>query len=270
MSRTDDLCSIVIPVYNRETELEATVRSCLAQDHPQVEIILVDDGSSDGSAALCDRLAAEPHPEGKSIRVARQVNAGACVARNRGMEMATGTFLMFLDSDDLIPPEKLSIQIGAMERDGSDCCIADYLDVDAEGRHLRRVSNAYAPEAFVTGFRSPSNSAIVFRRAALPAALRWNQALDRMQDLDFMLRALACIRHWSYVAEPLYHYRRHGSTRISDRYAEGKPYLELFRSMARHLRQHPPARASRFALLSLYGHRLLRSRLKTVALRVLS
>ncbi|MGG7566778.1 glycosyltransferase family 2 protein [Rhodovulum sp. DZ06] len=263
------LCSIVIPVYNRAAELGATVQSCLAQDYGAVEVILVDDGSTDDSFALCTALAAAAHPPGKAVRAVRQANAGACAARNRGMEMAAGAFLLFLDSDDAIPPEKLSTQIGAMEREGTSCCIADYLVVDADGRPLRRVSNDYPPEAFVTGFRSPSNSAIIFRRAALPAGMRWNTALDRMQDLDFMLRALSGMPDYSYVPEALYHYRMHDGARISDRYATGRPYAELFRSMARHLRAHPPARAGRGALLAAYGSRLLRSRLRMAALGLL-
>ena len=88
--------SVVIPVYNVEDYLEACVRSVQAQTWQDLEMVLVDDGSTDSSGALCDALAAQ---DGR-IRVLHQVNQGPAVARNNGLAAATGDYVVFLDSDD--------------------------------------------------------------------------------------------------------------------------------------------------------------------------
>lgn len=263
------VCSIVIPVYNRKSTIAETFASCLAQDYPQVEVILVDDGSTDGSLALCEALASESNTGTKSVRVAHQNNSGACVARNRGMSLATGEFLLFLDSDDLIPPNKLSKQIAAMELEGADCCISDYETVDASARPLAVYRNNLAPLDFIKRFKSPSNSAIIMRRSSLPDRLQWNTSLKRMQDFDFMLRYLSGVTTWAYVPEPLYQYRLHDGPRISDSYKEGMPYKEMFLSMAAHLRFQSSAFYLRIALLGYYGRALTGSYLNDMASRLL-
>ena len=91
--------SVVIPVYNVKDYLEKCVRSVLAQNNNEYEMILVDDGSTDGSGALCDELAAQA-PE--KIRVIHKPNGGLGDARNVGLEHALGDYLVFLDSDDYI------------------------------------------------------------------------------------------------------------------------------------------------------------------------
>ena len=88
--------SVIVPVYNVEAFLDRCVRSVLAQTFPDFELILVDDGSTDTSGALCDALARED----ARIRVIHQANGGLSAARNRGIEAAGGTYLIFLDSDD--------------------------------------------------------------------------------------------------------------------------------------------------------------------------
>lgn len=268
-SFTKGVCSVVIPVYNRERLVAATVESCLSQDHPLVEIILVDDGSTDGTPEICECLTAEPCHPGKTVRLARQENAGACVARNRGMEIATGEFLLFLDSDDFIPPQKLARQIDAMESAGSDCSICDFQTIDASGKPLMLYRNDLPPAEFIMRLRSPSNSAIVMRRSSMPDSLKWNTSLKRGQDLDFMLRYLSGVRSFTYVPEPLYYYRLHDGPRISGSHAERKPYAQLFLSMLHYLSTHRPATIGRAILLARYGAMLLRSSLKDAAKRIL-
>jgi len=88
--------SVIIPVYNAAAVLDECVNSVLCQTHTDIEVILVDDGSCDGSAELCDSLAASD----PRIRVIHQTNAGTSQARNTGLEAATGDYVMFLDNDD--------------------------------------------------------------------------------------------------------------------------------------------------------------------------
>ena len=89
--------SVIIPAYNAETTLRTAVESILSQQVPELEIIIVNDGSTDGTDRLCHALASE-YP---CIYVITQKNAGICAARNRGMEAANGEYITFCDDDDL-------------------------------------------------------------------------------------------------------------------------------------------------------------------------
>ncbi len=101
---SSNLVSIIIPCFNAEEYIRETIESCLNQSHGQVEVIVVDDGSKDGSLDVLSEF-------GKAIRWERQENAGACVARNRGFALARGDWIQFLDADDLLDEKKLERQL---------------------------------------------------------------------------------------------------------------------------------------------------------------
>lgn len=95
--------SIVIPVYNRKNFLTVCIKSLLAQSFEDFEICLVDDGSTDGTGLLCDELAEKD----TRIRVLHVQNGGAAYARQKGVELATGEWVLFVDSDDTMPADAL-------------------------------------------------------------------------------------------------------------------------------------------------------------------
>ena len=101
------LVSVVIPVHNGECYLGEAIESVLGQTYRPIELVVVDDASVDGSAAVCKRFT--------EIRYIHQSHAGAAAARNRGVDAASGTLLSFLDADDLWVPEKLARQIAAFD-----------------------------------------------------------------------------------------------------------------------------------------------------------
>ena len=110
--------SVVIPVYNVKDYLPKCIDSVLAQDFEDYEVILIDDGSTDGeSGAICDRYAAA-HPE--RIRAIHKPNGGVGEARNVGIEAAQGEYLIFIDSDDYIAPDMFRVLADAVARFGSD------------------------------------------------------------------------------------------------------------------------------------------------------
>ena len=96
--------SVIIPVYNSEDSIRNSVCSVLSQEYKDVEIILVDDGSTDSSALLCDELAASS----ESVKVIHKKNGGVSSARNAGLDAAQGFYVMFLDSDDVLSPDAFS------------------------------------------------------------------------------------------------------------------------------------------------------------------
>ena len=104
--------SIVVPVYNAEKELQRCVDSILGQSFSDWELLLIDDGSRDGSPALCDRLA-QRDPR---VRVCHKENGGVSSARNRGLREASGEYIMFADADDSCPPDMVQTAVEAMEK----------------------------------------------------------------------------------------------------------------------------------------------------------
>ena len=108
--------SVIVPIYNAEPWLEECVQSILDQDFPAsygtIEVLLIDDGATDGSGALCDRLAKRDN----RIKVVHQENQGLSGARNTGIDMARGRYYAFIDSDDVVRPAYLKKMYEACER----------------------------------------------------------------------------------------------------------------------------------------------------------
>lgn len=98
------LISIVVPIYNIESYVESCAESILKQDHENIELLLVDDGSCDRSAEICDRIAASD----SRVKVFHKPNGGLSDARNFGLEHSSGTYIMFIDGDDTITPDACS------------------------------------------------------------------------------------------------------------------------------------------------------------------
>ena len=115
-----DIISVIIPVYKTEKYLEKCIKSVTEQTYPELEIILVDDGSPDGSGALCDVLAETD----ERIKVIHKTNGGLSSARNAGIDAATGEYIGFVDSDDWIEPEMFETLLNRLLVSGADisCC----------------------------------------------------------------------------------------------------------------------------------------------------
>lgn len=111
-----DLISVIVPIYKVESYLDRCIKSIVTQTYSNLEIILVDDGSPDGSLGMCDRWAEKD----SRIKVIHKENGGLSDARNAGMAVATGEYIGFVDSDDWIAPEMYERLLAAMRRDGSD------------------------------------------------------------------------------------------------------------------------------------------------------
>ena len=131
---TEPLVSIVVPVYNAEKHLGQCLDSLLSQTHRNVEIICIDDGSTDGSASLL----ADYAQKDARVRLFRQRNAGPGAARNRGIDEARGEYLYFLDADDWCDETLIQKAVGALERTGADMAALPHCEFDVRvGKPLR-------------------------------------------------------------------------------------------------------------------------------------
>ena len=114
-----DKVSVVLPIYNVEKYLKKSVQSVQNQTYRNLEIILVDDGSKDSSGRICDELSKED----SRIQVVHKNNGGLASARNSGYEVATGEYVMYIDSDDCVKEDTVKKCVDAIERDKSDVVI---------------------------------------------------------------------------------------------------------------------------------------------------
>ncbi|MFA6229082.1 MAG: glycosyltransferase family 2 protein [Rhodanobacter sp.] len=132
-----DLVSVIMPVYNAAAWLQRAVESVLLQSHRNLELIAIDDGSSDDSLALLDAFARTD----ARVRVQRQaVNGGVAAARNAGMAVAQGQYMAFLDADDWWHPAKLERQLASLHAHGALISYGEYWRVAEDGRVLSRVT----------------------------------------------------------------------------------------------------------------------------------
>ncbi len=125
--------SVIVPVYNVSAYLGRCMRSLLAQTFQDREILLVDDGSTDGSGPLCDMWAREP-----GVRAIHRANGGLGMARNSGLEAARGEYALFLDPDDYFGPRLLENLADAAERCGADLAVGAFTMVGPDGRERPR------------------------------------------------------------------------------------------------------------------------------------
>jgi glycosyltransferase involved in cell wall biosynthesis len=206
--------SVVIPAYNRAHKVRQSIDSVLAQTFSDLEVIVVDDGSSDGTGDFISRT------YGDRIRYFFQANQGPSAARNRGIEEARGVYIAFLDSDDFWEKEKLEWQFKALERFGTECC-ACYTDTQLfnhqETRTLFQMAvDSYRHEGGVGVNHEilrllvrPGGAGMVVHLSSLLAHAEvirktggFKRNLMYSEDSEFMFR-LAMLTGFCYVNRPL-------------------------------------------------------------------
>ena len=117
--------SVIIPVYNVLPYLKQSLNSILSQQNVELEVLLIDDGSTDGSGEICDRIAEADH----RVHVFHQKNSGAAAAKNVGLRIATGRYLAFVDSDDFLEPNAYSHMVQLLQEHEADVVQCSYRDV---------------------------------------------------------------------------------------------------------------------------------------------
>lgn len=126
----NSLVSVIIPSYNREKTIVRAVESVLKQTYPNIEIIVVDDCSTDNTIEILK----DKYSNNRRIKIEQlSVNSGACVARNKGISLSKGAYIAFLDSDDEFYPDKIQKQINQLKLTNADLCVSDYDRINQKG-----------------------------------------------------------------------------------------------------------------------------------------
>jgi len=184
---TTPLVSIIIPCYNGEEYVGEAIQSALDQTYPNFEVIVIDDGSTDGTLDVIRSF-------GDAIRWETGPNRGACAARNRGIELARGELIQFLDADDLLYPQKLARQVPLVVAKVADIVVCDWVGYRVEAPHRSYVrSGAFdGSDPVIRALRKDIHT---------PAPVLWKEQLMKIggfreelliaQDTDLYLR-LAC------------------------------------------------------------------------------
>lgn len=182
--------TVVIPVYNREKYIGAAIESVLAQTFTDFEILVIDDGSTDGS-----REVVRSYPDPRILLSCHDGNLGVARTRNDGVRLARGEYLAFLDSDDIAYPERLARQVAFLDRHPDHGAVGAWVDwMDGEGRVLRRVKRkAVSPNDIAAQrlFRSGIENSASMARTAVLRDYAFNEQFALGEDFDLWARIAA-------------------------------------------------------------------------------
>lgn len=216
------LISMIVPVYNVEKYLKKCVESIVAQTYQHLEIILVDDGSTDKSTEICDQYARED----TRIMVIHQKNSGVSAARNTGIACARGEFFSFIDGDDYVSPNMIEHLYSRIVQDCSDLAVCGYKKVDEEGNELEV---AAIPDAVVSGSQAIR---LHYKQTAgimmIPCDKLYHRSLfdtvqfpvgKRCEDEATFYRILDLCDRVSILSDPLYFYVQHKDSFMAREYS---------------------------------------------------
>lgn len=211
------MISIIIPVYRAETFFDDCVSSILAQSFGDFELILVDDGSPDRCPELCDKWAATD----ERIKVIHKQNGGVSSARNLGLDIASGEYICFVDSDDTLPVNGLQILMTSIEQSNVDVVFGtfqfqygDKLLPHAsrlpEGKYLfKDVLKDFIDDGTLSGFLLGSACAALYKRNVIIANhLRFKEGLKNNEDGLFNFELALVANSFAVVNSPVYNYRQ--------------------------------------------------------------
>ncbi|HKH18901.1 MAG TPA: CDP-glycerol glycerophosphotransferase family protein [Solirubrobacteraceae bacterium] len=247
--------SVVVPIYNVERYLPACLDSVARQTIEDFEVVMVNDGSTDGSADLANEYSRRD----SRFRLVHQENAGLSAARNTGIDAATGEFMAFLDSDDVLPPTAYELLLGALDETGSDFATGNV-------HRLTGWGTLQSPFLAKTFARTQLKTHVTRFRPLIADRIAWNKLWRRSfwdlhgyrfpvgmlhEDIPVVVPAQFAARSVDVIAEPVYLWRirEGGELSITQRRLEQRTLLdriEAIERVSRHLAERGPRRAKRW------------------------
>ena len=209
------LVSVIIPVFNSVLFIEETINSVFNQTYPNLEVILIDDGSTDGSLNYLKNL------NKGNVTVMQNIRKGACAARNYGYKLSKGHYIQFLDADDILSPNKIELQVSALKNNPNSIAVCntmhfyDTIDngVITDWEFLYTTSNTEEFLLNLYGANGKTNmvqtSAWLSPKYLLDKVGLWDETLTKDQDGEYFCRAVALANQVIYVPKVINYYRKH-------------------------------------------------------------
>ena len=211
--------SIIIPVYNAKAYIRRCVESILGQEYTDYELLLIDDGSRDGSGAICDEYGAKD----TRVRVIHKENEGVSAARNLAIDNARGTWLQFVDSDDWITPDATKLLVRTAEEEDCDLVISDFYrvagervstkgDIEEDGVLTKEQFAAHMMENPADFYYGVLWNKLYRRSIIQEHRLRMNTDISWCEDFMFNLEYIRYAERFCALRAPVYYYvKRKGS-----------------------------------------------------------
>lgn len=205
------LVSICIPAYNCRPYITETLRSVLKQTYTNLEVIVVDDGSDDGTSAVLEELKSD------TVTILRQQRSGAAAARNTAYKYASGSFIKFLDGDDLISPGMVESQI-KLALENSDCIVSgkwgrfyqndpETFQLSPEACWATLPPNNWLCLSWQEGNAMTQPGIFLIPRSVIEKSGLWNEELSLIDDMDFFTRAILQSQKVCFDPESILYYR---------------------------------------------------------------
>lgn len=246
--------SVIVPCYNYACFVDQAIESILSQDYPNFELIVVDDGSTDGSVSVIEDTFSrcrENSPASKMVLVTHQNNQGVSAALNAGLEQATGKYIATFDADDLMAQGRLTLQVEYLEAHPEVGCVGGvFIRTDEEGNKVPKEIKRRQVKRF--SFSQALKSALVvgggiamYRREAIDKAGGYDPAI-KIQDFQMTLKVAQAGYFVDVLPDVVTYYRKHGESLSQDYKAEfryGLKAIEPFKS-------HPAYEDARKSLIA--------------------
>lgn len=217
--------SVIVPVYNVEIYLKKCINSILNQTFRNLEIILVDDGSTDDSGIICDEYALID----ERLKVIHKENGGLSSARNIGIDNATGDYLAFIDSDDWIEPNMLEVLLERIKQDNSDISICEYLEVYNEEEKI--TNTTMIENKIFTNYKALKN--IYDNKLNITMTVTWNKLYKKelFKNITFpngkihedeftTYKLLYAAEKVSYINKKMYYYRQRENSIMKSKFSK--------------------------------------------------
>jgi len=236
----DPLISVIVPVYNVEQWLAPCIDSILAQSYNNLEIILIDDGSTDSSGEICDRY----ENENENVIAIHTCNNGLSAARNMGLDIMRGEYVCFVDSDDILLPDAIRSLFSILSANKADISV---------GRMLRRPAGNIGHKHQVLRY-SPRQAIedSLYQKRLLNAA--WAKLFSKQlfndirfttgilyEDLDLIYKLFDRCKCVVYTTEPVYIYRLRSNSLVTHFNARRLDVLDVVDRIEQYMRQHHPS-----------------------------
>ena len=200
------MVSVIIPTYNREDYVVRAVESALHQTYHDIEVVLIDDGSTDDTARKMYNIGRNDH----RLRYFFQENKGVAAARNLGIQKAKGEYISFLDSDDVLHPDKIEEQLQELLKNKADVCICNYWIVTEKTRRLGLrggVKNFLLH--YLQNKMTPQTNAWLFKRTLWKEnGILFREGCSWGEDMEFFVKLIFFTKKSVFVDRPLFTYQQ--------------------------------------------------------------